>query len=83
MSEEITNRTRVYRQTVKQSLKQCLDDAENKGQLADSETAHKAELLLALTLGFNIAVRGGASKREQNSLLNAVNVQVNSWRSSK
>ncbi len=80
-TEEITQRTRVYRQTVKKSLRRCLELAGEQGQLTDSEITYKAELLMALTLGFNISVRGGATKREQNSLLSAVNVQLDSWSS--
>ena len=79
-TEEITNRTRAYRQTVKRNLRRCLELAGKRGQLLDLETAHKAELLLAFALGFNISVRGGATKREQNNLLSAVTAQLNSWR---
>jgi len=80
-NEAITQRTRAYRRTVKQSLRRCLELACERGQLSSPETSHKAELLMALTLGFNISVRGGATRHEQKSLLNAVTVQLNSWRS--
>ena len=79
-TEEITNRTRVYRQTVKRKLRNCLELASKRGQLSDPDTAHKAELLLTFVLGFNISVRGGATKREQTNLLNAVTAQLDSWR---
>ncbi len=79
-TEAITQRTRRYRQVVKQSLKRCLEMASEQDQLSDPETTHKAELLMALTLGFNMSVRGGATKREQNSLIGAVNMQLNAWR---
>jgi len=79
-NDVITQRTRKYRRVVKKSLKRCLELASEQGQLSDPETTHKAELLMALTLGFNISVRGGATKREQNSILRAVTVQLNEWR---
>ena len=79
-TEEITNRTRAYRQTVKRKLRNCLELANKRGQLSDSDTTHKAELLLTFVLGFNISVRGGATKREQTNLLNAVTAQLDSWR---
>ncbi len=79
-SDTITNRTRAYRRTVKQSFRRCLEVAGERGQLSNPETAHKAELLMALTLGFNISIRGGATRHEQKSLLNAVTEQLNSWR---
>jgi len=80
-TETITKRTRAYRRTVKQSLRRSLELANKRGQLTDLEIAHKAELLMALTLGFNISVRGGATKQEQKSLLSAVSMQLDSWRS--
>ena len=75
-NEAITRRTRAYRRTVKQNLRRSLELAGELGQLSNPETTHKAELLMALTLGFNISVRGGASRQEQKSLLNAVTVQL-------
>ena len=80
-TEAITHRTRMYRRAVRQSFKGSLNLAGELGQLSDTETTHKAELLVGLTLGFNISVRGGATKPEQKALLSAVTAQLDDWRS--
>jgi len=79
-TDTITKRTCKYRNTVKKNLRQVLELANERDQLEDPETAHKAEILLAFVLGFNISVRGGATKQEQKALLGAVTEQLKNWR---
>jgi len=76
----LTKRTRKYRNRVKRGFKQCLDNAQEYGQLKSTQTELQAELLLGLTLGYNIAARGGASKTELDAMLQAVMAQLQSWR---
>lgn len=76
----ITRRTRRYRNRVKSALKECLEQAAQTGESTAVDIDERADLLLGLVLGFNIAARGGASSAELEALLSAVRRQVNSWR---
>ena len=77
----IKRRTRNYRQRVKLALRDTLQRAVDSGEAQTGNVDERANLLLALVLGFNIAARGGASAHELKALLGAVSVQVNSWHS--
>ncbi len=76
----IKRRTRGYRKRVKEALKNCLQRAVDSGEALGGDADERANLLLGLVLGFNIAARGGASRAELDGLLGAVNTQVASWR---
>lgn len=78
-SEIIGERTKKYRHKVKQAFKHCLEVAAAQGQLLSPNPQQQSELLLGLTLGINIAARGGASHRELNALLRAISSQLQSW----
>jgi hypothetical protein len=53
--------------------------AARKGETIDGALEERADLLVALVLGLNIAAHGGASEADLARLLKAVRVQVHSW----
>ena len=79
-TESIRRRTRNYRKRVNTALRDSLQRAADKGQVESDDIAERANLMLGLVLGFNIAARGGASARELKALLGAVDTQIDSWR---
>ncbi len=79
-TESIRRRTRSYRNRVRSALRDCLDRAAECGEALAGDVDERANLLLGLVLGFNIAARGGASRAELKGLLGAVNAQVEAWR---
>ena len=76
----VRHRTQRYRNRVKQALKHCLDNAMANGEITHGHSQHRANLLLGMVLGFNIAARGGAGKSELQSLLDAVDEQLKDWK---
>ena len=77
--QEITTRTRRYRRRVTTAISRQLQIAANRGDIAAIALEEKATLLLSLVLGYNIAVRGGASSAELKAMRHAVHVQLDSW----
>ena len=76
----ITQRSRSYRSRVRAALREGLARAAGKGEIQDSALDDRADLLVGLVLGLNIAARGGASESELDRLLAAVRTQIGSWR---
>jgi TetR/AcrR family transcriptional repressor of nem operon len=79
-TESIKRRTRNYRKRVNLAFKSSLRRAVDKGEMRADDIGGRANLLLGLVLGFNIAARGGASAQELKAMLRAVNAQIGSWR---
>jgi len=78
-SKSISLRTKRYRQNVKSALLTQLEVAVKQKQIASGNLDVKANLLLGLVLGFNIAARGGAGKSELGEMLESVNAQIHEW----
>jgi len=78
-SQLVKARTFKYRSNVKSGLMHALDRALIKEGKLQSDTEAKADLLLTLVLGFNIAVRGGADKSELDNMLKAVSSLLDNW----
>jgi AcrR family transcriptional regulator len=79
-TESIKRRTRDYRNRVKLALENSLRRAVENGEMRAGDADGRADLLLGLVLGFNIAARGGASAQELKAMLRAVNALIGSWR---
>ncbi len=80
VTDAIKKRARTYRKRVRGAIRDGLVRAANSGEAIDVELDTRADLLLGLVLGLNIAARGGATSRELGSLLDAVRAQLHSWR---
>ena len=81
-TDSIRKRTRKYRLLVRNTFKECLQRAVDDGFATPADPAdceQRADLLLGLVLGFNIAARGGASERELKKLLDAVDAYISAW----
>ncbi len=79
-SPSIKARTLRYRRRVKTGFKKALDRSLSGKGRKKSDTAQKADLLLTLVLGFNIAVRGGADKNELDRILTSVSNLLREWK---
>ncbi len=77
---EIVKRTRRYRMRVTRALSDCLDRAMVAGSVSPGDNQVRANILIGLVLGFNVAARGGAGPRELERMLEATLVEVNGWR---
>lgn len=75
----ITQRSRAYRARVRAALRKALAHAAKRGETTDVALDERADLLVGLVLGLNIAARGGASKPEFARLLDAVRAQIRCW----
>ena len=78
-TDAITKRSRVYRSRVRAALKESIARAARLGETNDDQIDQRADLLVGMVLGLNIAARGGASQSELGRLLNAVRTQVRGW----
>lgn len=76
----VTQRTRRYRERVREGLRQGLGRAASLGEIENDGLDDRADLLVGLVLGLNIAARGRASQDEQSRLLAAVRSQLRSWK---
>ena len=79
-SAAITSRAAAYRARVRSSLRSALERAQALGEIEDDGLQRKADLLMALILGINVATRGGATHVEVSRLLDAAVTEVGSWR---
>jgi len=78
-TDAITKRSRVYRSRVRAALKESIARAARLGETNDDQLDQRADLLVGMVLGLNIAARGGASQPELGRLLKAVRTQVRGW----
>ncbi len=78
---ELSVRCRGYRYRVRGALLASLEQAAESGEISRAGLGAKADLLLGLVLGLNVAARGRAARGEVESLLAAVRGLVGSWRS--
>lgn len=72
-SDEITERTRAYRERVRCALEEAL----SRSGVDDPEP--KADLLYGMVLGLNIAARGGGLTTEVERLVDGAHAVVASW----
>lgn len=79
-TDDVTRRTRAYRRRVRDALRDALARALDQAETTEADLDGRADLLLGLVLGFNVAARGGASRAELDRLLDAVTGQLESWR---
>ena len=79
-TDKVTLRARAYRDRVRDALREALARAARMGETTEEGLDGRADLLLGLVLGLNIAARGGAGEPELERLLGAVRIQIRSWR---
>ena len=73
----IAARTSEHRQRVREALRTAVADMSGAGG-ADS-VEQRTDLLLAATLGLNIAARGGASSTELGCIVAGITTEIESW----
>lgn len=78
-TDAIAERARNYRTRVRDALRDALVRAMKERETADSTLEERADLLLGLVLGVNIAARAGASDAELGTLFDAVRTQIRGW----
>ena len=78
LSPEITERTRGYRKRVRKALHAALERAIASGELEGSPEG-RANMLLGVVLGLNIAARGGAQVAELRAIVEGTREVVRSW----
>ncbi|MDH3689514.1 MAG: TetR/AcrR family transcriptional regulator [Gammaproteobacteria bacterium] len=78
-TDAIAKRARSYRTRVRNALRDALVRAVKDGETADNALEDRADLLLGLVLGLNIAARARASDAELRTLFDAVRTQIRSW----
>lgn len=76
----ITERSRAYRNAVRTALRNALGRAVQTDGIQNTALEERADLLIGMVLGLNIAARGGAGVAELGCLLDAVRMEVRSWR---
>lgn len=76
----LTRRTRRYRRRVRTALRRALERAAASGETSPDDLDERTDLLFGIVLGLNIAVRGGASRREIDGILHAVTSATAGWR---
>jgi len=79
-TQAITKRSRTYRSRVRTALRESLARSARLGEVTSEDLEDRADLLVGLVLGLNIAARGGASDTELRHLLDAVRTQIRGWR---
>lgn len=72
-NEEITKRTRAYRERVRSALENALTRADI------SDASSRADLLYGMVLGLNIAARGGGLTTEMERLVASAHTIIASW----
>ena len=75
----IRDRTRDYRRRVRDALARALGRAAAAGETDQAAVDTRADLLIGIILGLNIAARGGASDDEQARLLASARHEVETW----
>ncbi len=78
-TEAISKRTRKYRKRVRTAFRNALLQSSAEGEITDDAIESRADLLVSLALGLNIAARGGLSNTELEKMLDASCNQIRSW----
>lgn len=73
----IAARTRTHREQVRTSLRIAVERTDSRASTEVVE--HRTDLLLAATLGLNIAARAGASPAELSQIVVGVEAEIRSW----
>ncbi len=76
----LRERTRRYRARVRSAIVRALERGATRGEIAGEDIDVRADLLIGMILGLNIAARGGVSTDEIARLLASVRHQVQHWR---
>lgn len=79
-TKAISKRTRHYRNRVRTAFHKTLMRSCTQGETTKVGLESRADLLVSLVLGLNIAARGGLPKAELERLLDAARAQIRSWR---
>ena len=75
----ITGRTRAYRARIRAAFVDALLRAEAAGEVKPGLATSRADLLVGIVLGLNIAARGGADRAEVQRLVDGALTQVRAW----
>lgn len=73
-NEEITKRTRAYRERVRSALENALT------RVDISDASSRADLFYVMVLGLNIAARGGGLTTEVERLVASAHTVIGGWR---
>ena len=76
----IAARTRAYRERMRAAFVDALLRADNAGEVESGLAMSRADLLVGLVLGLNIAARGGASRAEVQRLADSALDQIRGWK---
>ena len=76
----ISKRTKRYRTRILRSIEKALKRASESGETAPGNESHRANLLMGLVLGLNIAARSGASSREMKKIVTGAHEVIVEWR---
>lgn len=79
-SDDITARTRHYRERIAAAFATALDRARALGEIAGDDDANKHKALLSATMGLCLISRSGATADELQTLVDGVRALVASWR---
>lgn len=75
---DVTRRVRAYRDRVRAAFRAAL--ARESGGVGAAETLdERADLLVGLVMGLDVAARGGAGRAELGGLLAAIRGQIRGW----
>lgn len=81
-SEAIVARTRGYRKRVRRAFRNAVARAARAGETTGDAIDARADLLMGMVLGINIAARGGAPASELRRFLGGVRNEIARWRAS-
>lgn len=79
-SAALSERSKAYRVRVLNVLRTSLQCAAEERVTTQENIDERAQVLLTLLLGMNIAARGGADERELNAMLRAGQHLIRGWR---
>ena len=77
--DAISKRTTQYRKTLHAAMKKVLVRAAKAGELAESQIAIRADVLIALVLGINVAARDGSNNKEAKRMISSVRAEIKTW----
>ena len=76
---EVARRTHAYRERLRTAFQRALRRAEQADETEAGHAAARADLLVALVLGINVAARGGATAAELRRLVAGMRAQIRGW----
>lgn len=79
-TSSLTERAAAFRERLREALRSALARAADAGQIEKRNLDGRADLLLGLVLGLDMAARGRALEAERERMLNAIRAQVRRWR---